>query len=63
MFEAVGVENLVLGLSVGGSLVGLGAVGLMLQRKTAPVPQRRLDAIVQGAPYDRLGNTLKVAKD
>lgn len=62
MPAAIGIDSLVLGVTVFGCLVGAGAVIFML-RDAKPKPARKtVSEIVESAPYERLGNNLKVAK-
>lgn len=62
MFEALGVEALIFGVSIGGSLIGLAAVAVMLHGPKHEPGRQKLSEIVASAPYDRLENNLKVAK-
>lgn len=62
MLEALGTEALILTVSIGGSLVGLGAVALMLHKNKPDPTRKTLKDIVRDAPYERLGNNLKVLK-
>lgn len=62
MFAAVDMNALILGISVGGSLIGLGAMAMRIRglKAEAKVPARRMGQIVRNAPYGRRGNALKI---
>ncbi len=57
MFESL--SELMVGVAVGGSLVGIAGVGLMMHKHHHD-KKESLDDIVEQAPYHRLGNVLPV---
>lgn len=58
--ENLGVEALILGVTVGGSMAGLVAVALMLRREKPAPAAKDIREIVKAAPYGRIGNNLRV---
>ena len=56
----LGLDSVVLAASVGSGLFGMGLGAYLLRRARVPVPARRVDEIVQTAPYARLHNVISV---
>ncbi|KIC29382.1 hypothetical protein RA24_07190 [Leisingera sp. ANG-M6] len=60
MFEAMGLETVIVSTIVGACALSFGASAYLFMRARPAAEAKDLDKIVQNAPYHRLHNVLKV---
>ena len=60
MLEALGLDSVVLGISVGGSVAGLAVIAWMYHQARSKPEEKDLEDIVNKADLHGLGNSFRV---